>query len=226
MTKVPKGRLKVVQDCVAVNFQPSPFDKLRVIPSGAKPSEFLTHLLHVLSRLLCMPFPLALRFSGFAVVSALSLAAMNGQTGTPHPSAACPAQPNTLRAMRGCYRPLLVFAPSLDNPQLVQEFNQLKAHAIELKSRSVLYVPIVPEGHNQPIPRSNVPTARLSEDELAAMRHRFKVEPPDFLVILIGKDGEEKLSNKNPVPVDQIEHLIDSMPMRKIEKRPEPQGEE
>jgi len=58
--------------------------------------------------------------------------------------------------MRGCYRPLLVFAPSLDSPQLVQEFNQLKAHAIELKSRSVLYVPIVPEGHNQPIPGSKV----------------------------------------------------------------------
>jgi hypothetical protein len=58
------------------------------------------------------------------------------------------------------------------------------------------------------------------------MRHRFKVEPPDFLVILIGKDGEEKLSNKAPVPVDQLERLIDSMPMRKDEMRPEPQGEE
>jgi hypothetical protein len=173
-----------------------------------------------------MHFPLALRFSVFAVIAGFSLAAMTGQTGNPQPSAGCPAQPNTLRAMRGCYRPLLVFAPSLDNPELVQEFNQLKAHAIELKSRSVLYVPIVPEGHNQPVPGSKVPTARLSEDELAAMRHRFKVEPPDFLVILIGKDGEEKLSNKAPVPVDQLERLIDSMPMHKNEMRPEPQGEE
>ncbi len=169
-----------------------------------------------------MPFPLALRFSIFAC---FSLAAMSGQTRSPQPSAGCPAQPNTLRAMRGCYRPLLVFAPSLDNPQLVQEFDQLKAHTVELKSRSVLYVPIVPEGHNQPIPSSKVPTARLSEDELAAMRHRFKVEPPEFLVILIGKDGEEKLSNKSPVTVDQIDRLIDSMPMRKIEMRPEPQGD-
>jgi hypothetical protein len=58
------------------------------------------------------------------------------------------------------------------------------------------------------------------------MRHRFKVEPPDFLVILIGKDGEEKLSNKKPVPVDQIERLIDSMPMHKNEMKAEPQGEE
>jgi hypothetical protein len=173
-----------------------------------------------------MPFPPALRFAVFAVISAFFVAATTGQTRNPQPSAGCPAQPNTLRAMRGCYRPLLVFAPSLDDPQLVQEFNQLKAHAIEIKSRSVLYVPIVPEGHNQPIPGSKVPTARLSEDELAAMRHRFKVEPPDFLVILIGKDGEEKLSNKNPVPVEQIERLIDSMPMRKSEMRPGPQGEE
>ena len=173
-----------------------------------------------------MPFPLALRVPVFAVISAFSLAAMSGQTRSPQPSAGCPAQPNTLRAMRGCYRPLLVFAPSLDSPQLVQEFNQLKAHAIELKSRSVLYVPIVPEGHNQPIPGSKVPTARLSEDELAAMRHRFKVEPTEFLVILIGKDGEEKLSNTAPVPVDEMERLIDSMSMRKSEMRPEPPGEE
>ncbi len=174
-----------------------------------------------------MHFPPALRFSVCALLSAFSPFAMTGQThDQQQPSAGCPAQPKTLLAMRGCYRPLLVFAPSLDYPQLVEELNQLKAHAPELKSRSVLYVPIVPEGHNQPIPGSKVPTARLSEDELAAMRLRFKVEQADFLVILIGKDGQEKLSNKAPVPVDQLERLIDSMPMRKNEMKPAPQGDE
>ena len=117
--------------------------------------------------------------------------------------------------MRDCYHPLLVFAPAMDDPQLVEQFNQLKAHATELKSRDLLYVPIVPEGHNQPIPGSRIHTASLSEDELAAMRHHFKVEPAEFLVILIGKDGGEKLSSRTPVPVDQLERLIDSMPMRK-----------
>jgi uncharacterized protein DUF4174 len=126
--------------------------------------------------------------------------------------------------MRGCYRPLLVVAPALDQPQLVEEFNQLKIHATELKIRNLLYVPIVPEGHNQPIPGSKVPTARLSEDELAAMRHRFKVEPAEFLVILIGKDGTEKLSSKTPIPVDELERVMDSMSMRKSEKQPEPPG--
>lgn len=173
-----------------------------------------------------MHLPLALRFSVLALVSSFSFAAMTAQIRKEVPSADCPAQPNTLRAMRDCYRPLLVFAPSLEHPQLVEQFNQLKAHAPECKSRNLLYVPIVPEGHNQPIPGSRVPTARLSEDELAAMRHRFKVEPDEFLVILIGKDGGEKLNSRTPVPVDQLEKLIDSMPMRKSEIRQEPQGEE
>lgn len=173
-----------------------------------------------------MHLPRVLRFSAFALLASCSFAAMTGQARNPQPSAGCPAQPNTVRAMRGCYRPLLVFAPALDNPQMVDQFNQLKARATELKNRNLLYVPIVPEGHNQPIPGSRVPTASFSEDELAAMRHRFKVEPADFLVILIGKDGLEKLNSRTPVGVDQLEQLIDSMPMRKSEMQPEPQGEE
>jgi hypothetical protein len=128
--------------------------------------------------------------------------------------------------MRGCYRPLLVFAPAMDDPQMLEQFNQLKGHATELKTRDLLYVPIVPEGHNQPIPGSRIHTASLSEDELAAMRHHFKVEPAEFLVILIGKDGGEKLNSRTPVPVDQLEQLIDSMPMRKGEMQQGPQGEE
>jgi hypothetical protein len=56
------------------------------------------------------------------------------------------------------------------------------------------------------------------------MRHRFKVEPAEFLVILIGKDGAEKLSSKTPIPADELERLIDSMSMHKTEKQREPQG--
>jgi Domain of unknown function (DUF4174) len=168
----------------------------------------------------------ALQFSVFAMLSSLAVATMTGQTRKEQPSAACPAQPSTLRAMRDCYRPLLVFAPAMDNPQMVEQFNLLKSHAIELGSRNLLYVPIVPEGHNQPIPRSRMHTASLSEDELAAMRDHFKVEPGEFLVILIGKDGGEKLSSRTPVPVEQLEKLIDSMPMRKVEMHPAPQGDE
>jgi hypothetical protein len=133
------------------------------------------------------------------------------------PTSACPAQPATLRAMRNCYRPLLVFGPALNSPQMVEQFDQLKLNIGDMKSRAMLYVPIVPEGHNQPIPGSKVPTARLSEDELAAVRLHFKVEQTDFLVVLLGKDGGEKLNSPTPVAMDRLKQLIDSMPMRKSE---------
>jgi Domain of unknown function (DUF4174) len=164
-----------------------------------------------------MRMSLVSRFSGVALLASLSLAPMIGQTRNPQPTAGCPAQPSTLRAMRNCYRPLLVFAPAMDDPHMLEQFNQLKGHAIEFKSRDLLYVPIVPEGHNQPIPGSKIHTASLSEDELAAMRHHFKVEPAEFLVILLGKDGGEKLNSRTPVSMDQLKQLVDSMPMRKTE---------
>jgi hypothetical protein len=148
-----------------------------------------------------------------------------GQTRREQPTSACPALPATLRAMRDCYRALLVFGPSLTSPQMVDQLNQLKANVGDMKSRALLYVPIVPEGHNQPIVGTKVPTARLSEDELAAVRLRFKVEPADFLVILIGKDGGEKLNSPTPVPMDRLKQLIDSMPMRKNEMKQQTQGE-
>ena len=162
------------------------------------------------------------RVAVLVLFSGLSLAHMSGQThreqpSAAQPSAACSAQPSTVRAMRGCYRPLLVFTPALDNPQLVAQWNQLKDHGAELKSRLVMYVPIVPEGHNQPILNTRIPTGRLSEDDLAAARHRFQVEPDQFLVVLIGKDGGQKLSSPTPVSFEQLRRLIDSMPKRQEE---------
>jgi hypothetical protein len=172
-----------------------------------------------------MHWSLGPRFWVLALLST-SLCAVGQNRGEPQqPTSACPALPATLRAMRDCYRALLVFGPALNNPQMAAQLNQLKAGIGDMKSRALLYVPIVPEGHNQPIVGTKVPTARLSEDELAAMRHRFKVEPGDFLVILIGKDGEEKLNSATPVTMDRLKRLIDSMPMRKSEMQQQTPGE-
>jgi hypothetical protein len=169
------------------------------------------------------------RMIGFAMLALLCSVPWTGlrsQERPQGPTDACPKHPNTLRAMRNCYRALVVFAPSLDHPQMKQEFDQLKAGANELRARDVMYVPVIPEGHNQPVPPSRVPTARLSEDELAAVRHHFQVESEDFLVVLIGEDGEQKLSKKTPVSLEELDRLIDSMPKRKREMNQTPQGEQ
>jgi hypothetical protein len=160
------------------------------------------------------------------LLGCIPFAAAMGQVRKEQPTEGCPAQPSTLRAMRNCYRPLLVFAPTLDDSRVIEQFKQLNLSPPDLKNRNVLYVPVVPEGHNQPIPGSRVPTARLSEDELAATRLRFKVEPTAFVVILLGKDGGEKLNSPAPVPMEKIKQLIDSMPMRKQEMQRASQGNE
>ena len=193
--------------------------------------QLFAHPICLFSTLFSMYLPPVVNSLVLASLLGISSTSMMGQALPEQdrghqPTDACPAQPHTLGAMRNCYRPLLVFAPAMDNPQLVQQFNQLKTQPDELKRRNMLYVPIVPEGHNQPVPSSKVPTARLSEDELAALRHRFNVEPEEFLVILIGKDGGQKLDSRTPVGIEQLKRLIDSMPMRKSEKKQEPQGEQ
>ncbi|WP_312795937.1 DUF4174 domain-containing protein [Tianweitania sp.] len=53
-----------------------------------------------------------------------------------------------------------------------------------------------------------------------ALRRRFRVDDQDrFTVILLGKDGQEKLRDSKPVTSDALFELIDSMPMRQREAR-------
>ncbi|MCU0398062.1 MAG: DUF4174 domain-containing protein, partial [Cyclobacteriaceae bacterium] len=48
---------------------------------------------------------------------------------------------------------------------------------------------------------------------------QFGVTEEEFRVMLIGKDGGVKLNSQQPVTVNQIFELIDSMPMRQHEMR-------
>ena len=51
------------------------------------------------------------------------------------------------------------------------------------------------------------------------LRNMFRVSPPDFAVILVGKDGNEKHRWTDIAPMDQINHRIDRMPMRRQEMK-------
>ena len=57
----------------------------------------------------------------------------------------------------------------------------------------------------------------FEDDEGKDLRGRFKPKPGEFTLILIGKDGEIKLSEENNADLQEIFDLIDSMPMRKAE---------
>jgi len=53
----------------------------------------------------------------------------------------------------------------------------------------------------------------------SALRSKLTLEKGVFTVLLVGKDGGEKLRSQEPVPMAEVFALIDSMPMRKREMR-------
>ena len=123
----------------------------------------------------------------------------------------------TLAAQRGQSRPLLIFAPRPNDPQLQIQLRILNEHAPESHDREI--VPIA-------LPfQSPSPTAlQLTNDDAEATRRRFHIAPGDFTVILLGKDGGEKLRARKPIPMAKLSRTIDGMPMRQDEMRERSRG--
>ncbi len=101
-----------------------------------------------------------------------------------------------LDALQETHRVLLVFTPSAQDGRFTQQQSFFEGHAAAMKERDlVLVVGAAPE------------------------RQRFKVAPVEFTVILIGKDGGEKMRSHQPVTAERLERTIDAMPMRQDEMR-------
>ena len=121
----------------------------------------------------------------------------------------------TLKNLRDHARPLLIFAPRPNDPQLELQIRTLQEHAAEAHDRDL--VPVA-------LPYSNPsPTEmQLSPEEALATRREFHVAPSDFVVILVGKDGGAKLRSTKPLTMEKLNDIIDAMPMRRDEMRAKP----
>ena len=134
----------------------------------------------------------------------------------------------TLASLRHDYRPLLVFAAS-NGEQVREQMDEFstQTHLQAMQERQVVVVPILLDvlrdgGEDQKqwhewLPEQAV--VRLEAGEERAARRRFHVGEGDFTVILIGKDGGEKLRSKTPVTMERLIKVIDAMPMRQKEAR-------
>ena len=60
---------------------------------------------------------------------------------------------------------------------------------------------------------------QLDPHTAASLRKRSDISPKAFSLILVGKDGGIKLRKNDPVKLEEIFRLIDSMPMRQDEMR-------
>jgi Domain of unknown function (DUF4174) len=150
----------------------------------------------------------SLRLRAFALLPALSLGPI-------------PVQP-TLASLRHDYRPLLIFAASYDR-NVQQQLQLLAKRAQDLRSRQVLVAPFLLHEEKNGRPWNGVLPDRdmieLAPVESTSARRRFRIGQDDFTVILLGKDGGEKLRSDTPVTMETLTRLIDSMPMRQKEVR-------
>jgi hypothetical protein len=132
----------------------------------------------------------------------------------------------TLRSMRDHYRPVLVFSPS-PTASFIQQTHILVNGRHEARERKIVLVllPIKEEdgswtqGIDDP---GELKVGLMSAAEQTAARRRFHIRPNDFTVILIGKDGGEKLRSHQPISLDTLRSTIDAMPMRQEEMKSQP----
>ena len=110
-------------------------------------------------------------------------------------------------------RPLFIFAPSTDTDSYREQESRLKGREEGLEDRDMLVFRVVSEG------QSRMDDRELTEADETYLRERFDVGPDEFAVILVGKDGTEKMRRGAPVEVDEVFDRIDAMPMRRREMK-------
>lgn len=83
----------------------------------------------------------------------------------------------------------------------------------EIVDRDLLVFHILERGE------SRLGDISIDRQSAALLRDRFSAKPGEFTIVLIGKDGGEKLRRGTDVDIAEIFSLIDSMPMRQREMR-------
>jgi hypothetical protein len=129
----------------------------------------------------------------------------------------CKVQPGNLAEMKNCWRPLLVFSPSDSDPRLKQQEQMLDADADDMMDRFVLFTPIVPHAKHVPTPL-DAPWTLLAENQMEAVRQKFRIPLAHFEVMLLNENGEPKLVRDAPIPTRDLNTLIDTWPRRQKEE--------
>ncbi|MEM7567762.1 MAG: DUF4174 domain-containing protein [Pseudomonadota bacterium] len=151
------------------------------------------------------------------LLGTLALGFVAGKLATASDARANPGdtmRPQGLMDYRWEARPVLVFAPSEDAPLLVAQRAVFAAAAEGLTERDIVVHTVLPD-------RVTPDLGTLPQEEAPALRARFRVAPDAFAVILVGKDGTQKLREDTVLTTDRLFATIDAMPMRRREMRDE-----
>lgn len=113
-------------------------------------------------------------------------------------------------------RPLLVFAPTDGDPRLVETVRRIEASRCDFVDRDMVLGLIVTEG------TSTLDGKVVDTNQTQRLWSQFGVDANSFSVVLIGKDGGEKLRVNDVPDLPAFYAVIDGMPMRGSETNANP----
>jgi hypothetical protein len=105
-------------------------------------------------------------------------------------------------------RPLLLFAPSESDPRLIETMRRIAASQCDFVDRDMVLGRIVTEG------TSTLDGNVVDRNRAQMLFSDFGIGADSFSVVLIGKDGGEKLRVADIPDLQSIYAVIDGMPMR------------
>jgi len=115
-------------------------------------------------------------------------------------------------------RPLLVFAPTDSDPRLAKTMRRIEASSCDFADRDMVLGRIVTAG------TSTLGGDVVGTGQAQRLLSRFGIGENGFAVVLIGKDGGEKLRVNDIPDLQTIYAVIDGMPMRGREVSADPGG--
>lgn len=124
------------------------------------------------------------------------------------------AQPKVLETYTWKKRILLVFTPNTQQTLYQKQIRAFEKATAGVLDRDLVVFKIVGKQGRQP---TNTPLSYAQNQQL---RKYYEVPMKQFQVILIGKDGGEKMRRVNNIlEVKSLFRTIDAMPMRQSEMR-------
>lgn len=113
-------------------------------------------------------------------------------------------------------RPLLVFAPKQSDPRLAETLSRIETTQCDFTGRDMVLGVVVPEGN------STLDGQAVEADEARRLMDQFAIGDNAFSVVLIGKDGGEKLRVDEVPDLRTVYAVVDGMPMRSREMGADP----
>lgn len=125
----------------------------------------------------------------------------------------CAAQDvKPLSQLQGSARVLMVFAPDGDNPDFKRQLQLIERHSFELSLHNTVVAPVSASGISPDhFAFENLPVGTAGE--MADARRRYRVQPGEFMVILVDEAGREQIRSAAPVDIHELTASLDSLPL-------------